>query len=930
MSLAPGTWVGPYQVLALLGAGGMGEVYRATDQRLGRDVAIKILPEAFAQDADRLARFQREAKTLAALNHPNIAAIYGIEESGSTRALVMELVDGEDLSTLIAAGHGTPKAESVGSRPKDTEARPARESLQPGWPGVGPRRLEGSRAPRGLSIDDSLRIATQIAAALEAAHEQGIIHRDLKPANVKVREDGTVKVLDFGLAKAQAPEGASATADAMNSPTLTARATQMGMILGTAAYMAPEQAKGKAVDKRADIWAFGVVLYEMLTGRRAFEGDDVSETLAAVLTRDPDLAAVPASTPASIVSLMRRCLERDPKRRLRDIGEGRLVLESPAAVSTTTGSALAPNTMPRRGGAFWRLATTVLAVALIAVSFQWWRSRGQDAGPTVRTNIASPRNVTFDLTLYPIVTVSRDGSTVAFVGIDDGVRRVYVRRLNDFEPKVLNDTDDASSPFFSPGGTWIGFFANGKLKKVPADGGPVISLADAPDNRGGVWADADTIIYSPSPATPVYRIPAAGGSASPLSTIDAAKKERTHRWPALLPGGKTVLVTVGSIEHPDDYDDATIQSIRLDTGERRVVIRGGRMAQYAATGHLLFIRGQLLYAVPFDTGSGVAGASPEPVIDGVSGDVTTGAANYAVAGSGAVVFVPGDPRGGERRLGWVDRQGRTTAIEAAPALYSDPHVSIDGRQIAVSISASASVRDIHIIDAARGTSRRLTTDGSARTPLWSRDGKRVVYIVYDRTRNVSKLMSRTAEGIDEPATIAEIAGQAYAEDIAPDGTVIVSSNQSTGGTRSEMFRVSAAPGAKPVRIVGSSTGDPYQGAVSPNGRWLAYCSNETGRFEIYVQPFPAGGSRTQVTTAGGIEPRWATNGSALFFTQAASMMMVEVEPGQTFSPGKPRALFVGVVPYTTDSGQTYVVAPTGERFLMCAHRAKIQVHRRFA
>ncbi len=862
MPLPTGARIGPYEITGALGAGGMGEVYRAKDTKLNRDVAIKVLPAAFATDADRLARFTREAQTLASLNHPNIAAIYGIEESlssgsgqapstvrephgrpedarGATssgqagvRALVMELVEGDDLSALIARG--------------------------------------------SMSHADAVPIARQIAEALEAAHEHGVIHRDLKPANVKVRADGTVKVLDFGLAKALRGDGSrlreqdpSPSADAMNSPTLTAAAFATGyggpgVILGTAAYMAPEQAKGKPVDRRADIWAFGVVLYEMLSGRRAFEGQDVSETLAAVLTREPEFAAVPASTPAPLVALMRRCLERDPKRRLRDIGEARLTLEAPMPDRPATPAA-APAAGASRRVALWRAATAILAMTLLGVSVLWWRSSRPNSSAPIRAAILLPRGVTLDLGLYTVVAISPDGSTIAVVGSSGGVRRLYVRRLSEYEPRLLEGTEDASSPFFSPTGSWIGFFAGGRLKKVPADGGPIIPLADAQDNRGGIWTRDDTIIYTPSASTPIYRVPAAGGTASTVSKVDESKRERTHRWPTLLPDGKTVLVTVGSIEHPDDYDDARIDAVRLDTGDRSVVIQGGRMARYTSTGHLLFLRGKVLYAVPFDPARGTAGASPVPVIDGVSGDVTTGAANYAMADSGAVVFVPGDPAGGERRLAWVDRKGVGAPIEAPPAFYSDPHVSPDGRRVSVSINVGSSTRDLHVIDTQRGTSSRLTFGPENRTALWTPDGARLIYITLDRARNVSTVMSRSADGSGVPEALGEIGGQAYAEDLTAGGDALVlSANPSTAGGRFSVFKLTLQKGSKPVMVASAATGDVSQATLSPDGRWLAYVSTESGRIEIYVQSFASGGGRSQVSNAGGAEPRWAPDGRALY------------------------------------------------------------------
>jgi serine/threonine-protein kinase len=854
----------------------MGEVYRARDTKLTRDVAIKVLPQAFAQDADRLARFTREAQTLASLNHSGIASIYGIEESASTglRALVMELVEGDDLSAVIARGP--------------------------------------------VPFADAVPIARQIAEALEAAHEHGIIHRDLKPANVKVRADGTVKVLDFGLAKALAPDGSGASADAMNSPTLTARATQMGLIIGTAAYMAPEQAKGKPVDRRADIWAFGVVLYEMLSGRRAFEGEDVSETLAAVLTREPEFAAVPASTPPALVALMRRCLERDPKRRLRDIGEARLALEAPVADRPATATPPAAAAGASRQVTLWRVATAVLAATLLGVSvFSWRSTRTGAAAAPVRAAILLPRGVSLDLSLYTVVAISPDGSTVAVVGHSTGVRRLYVRRLGEFEPRLLEGTEDASSPFFSPDGSWIGFFAGGRLKKVPAAGGPVIALADAQDNRGGFWTQDDTIIYTPSAAVAVFRVPAASGTPTAVSTIDKTKRERTHRWPTVLPDGKTVLVTVGSVEHPDDYDDARIEAVRLDTGTRSVVIQGGRMARYASTGQLLFLRGKVLYAVAFDPARGTAGTSPVPVIDGVSGDVTTGAANYAIADSGAVVFVPGDPAGGERKMAWIDSKGAVTPIDAPTALYSDPHVSPDGRRVSLSVSVGSSTRDLHVIDTQRGTSSRLTFGGENRTALWSPDGTRLVYITVDRTRNVSTVMRTSADGTGAPEALGEIDGQAYAEDLTPDtGELVLSANPSTAGGRFSVFRMALQKGAKPVRVASAANGDVSMSALSPDRRWLAYTSSESGRNEIYVQSFASGGGRSQVSNAGGAEPRWAPDGRALYYAQADSLVRVPIEAGATFSPGKAQTLFGGLMPPVTDSGQTYAVSPKGERFLV--------------
>ena len=865
-----GSRIGSYDVVAKLGEGGMGEVYRARDSKLGRDVALKILPETFAGDPERLARFRREAQVLASLSHPNIAAIFGIED-GAPMALVMELIEGRTLAELAT----TP-----------------------------------------MSVPDTIAIARQIADALDAAHEAGIIHRDLKPANIQIRTDGTVKVLDFGLAKAGASSAGSA-ADPANSPTFTGLGTQLGMILGTAAYMAPEQAKGRPVDKRADIWAFGVVLYEMLSGRRAFQGEDASETMAAVLTREPEFGALPASTPAPLIALMRRCLERDPRRRLRDIGEARIALDAPMIDAPPAPGVTAATVASRRATMMWRVVAAGLALALAIVSAGWWRTASTNRGLGARAAILLPGDVTFDLALYPVVEVSPDGATIALVGSSGGVRRLYVRRLSDFEPRLLEGTDDASSPFFSPDGRWLGFFAGGKLKKVSADGGPVIVLADAEENRGGVWTDSDTIIYAPNAASPVFRVAGAGGTPTAISTVEQSKSERTHRWPTVLPDGQTVVFTVGSVEHPDDYDDARIDSVRLDTGERRVVIERGRMARYASTGHLLFLRGKVLYAVRFDPDRGTVGGSEVPVIDGVSGDVTTGAANYAVAESGAIVFVPGDPAGGVRRLAWVDQNGVATPIDATPAFYSDPHVSPDGLRVAIAVMGTGSARDLHVIDIARGTSSRLASGGENRTPFWSMDSRRLIYVTRDRGRNMSVVMTRSADGTGDPEVVGEVAGQAYIDDVTHDGaTALLSVDPSTAGARFSIVKLAVRAGAKAVPLLSNAASNVYSPSLSPDDRWLAYVSNETGRAEVYVQSFASGGNRSRVSNAGGAEPRWAVDGRTLYYVQAGTLMSVPVESGVAFSPGRPRALFDGLLPPVTDSGQTFDVAPRGDRFLM--------------
>ena len=529
MVLSAGTRLGPYIIQAPLGAGGMGEVYRARDTKLNRDVAIKVLPEAFAADPDRLTRFAREAQTLAAVNHSNIAQIHGFEESGGVRALVMELVEGPDLAELVARGP--------------------------------------------MRIDEVLPIARQIAEALETAHERGIIHRDPKPANIKVRDDGTVKVLDFGLAKALDTTGAGGSGvDATNSPTLTMRGTQMGVIVGTAAYMAPEQARGQAVDRRADLWAFGVVLYEMLTGRTAFAGATVTDVLAAVVTRDPDWTALPPDTPPAIVRLLRRCLDRDRHRRLADAGEARYQIEE----ARSTPPAIVPGRAPRPSRLAWLPWALAAVMLLTSLALLWRVSRPADR-TVVRFVVQPPDKTALNLILRPALALSPDGRTIVFVGGPVGASRLFIRREDEFEAHALAGTDGASEPVFSPDGQWVAFFANNELKRMPIAEGPVVTLASRGNEPKGLSWDVDgTITYTPESTGPVFQIPALGGTPRAVSALKAG--ERTHRWPQMLPDGKAVLFTVGTVASPDNYDGANVEAVVLATGERRPVLAGASMA----------------------------------------------------------------------------------------------------------------------------------------------------------------------------------------------------------------------------------------------------------------------------------------------------------------------------------------------------------------
>ena len=655
----------------------MGQVFRARDTKLDRDVAIKILPDAFAHDADRLARFQREAKTLASLNHPNIAAIHGLEESGGVTALVMELVEGDDLSQRIARG--------------------------------------------AIPLDEALSIAKQIAEALEAAHEQGIIHRDLKPANIKVRPDGTVKVLDFGLAKAMEPTGALSASKSM-SPTITTPAmTQAGMILGTAAYMSPEQARGKSVDKRADIWAFGCVLYEMLTGRRAFDGEDVSDTLASVLRSEPDWSLIPPGVSPTVRLYLRRCLARDPSQRIHDIGDMRLALEG--ALDVPLESAAPAATPVSRAKRTIAIAGSVAGVAIVAAVLGGAGTRllSPAKSPSVVRLVVIPPNGT---SISPTqgdgdVAVSPDGSQIAFVNVDQGNIRLYVRRLDQLNAIRLDGVVSPRFPFFSPDGAWIGFFDAGALKRISANGGPPVSITPIKGiGRGATWGADGTIVFATTDSTGLMRVSATGGEPTMLTTPGQGDD---HILPQFLPGGKAVLFSIRPQASPTS--GIQIALFHFDSGAVTTLLPGASHANYASSGHLVYGSERAIRAIRFDLDTLSVRGNPVPVVDRVV-TKTLGAANFALASNGTLVYEAGDPTSSaDRSLVWVNREGREEALPAPRRSYVYPRISPDGKRVAFDIRDQQN--DIWMWDFARETLSRLTFDpGLNRAIAWTPDSRR--------------------------------------------------------------------------------------------------------------------------------------------------------------------------------------------------------------
>ncbi len=873
MSLTQGTRLGPYEIVGPLGAGGMGEVYRARDTKLNRDVAIKVLPEAFAQDAERLARFTREAKTLAALNHPNIAHIYGLEEGPSTssgqagvRAIVMELVEGEDLSAHSARGP--------------------------------------------LPLAEALPIARQIADALEAAHEQGIVHRDLKPANVKVRADGTVKVLDFGLAKVWTQDSGPGTRDAMNSPTLTARATQMGMILGTAAYMAPEQAKGRAVDKRADIWAFGVVLYEMLAGRRAFEGEDISTTLAAVLMRDPEWGSLPKDTPPALRKLIHRCLERDPKARLRDIGEARLLLADSEAMRSQPAAEAAPVASSPAARLPWIVAAAgVIAAGVFGVLLT--RPASSGSGERIEASLAPPPGHAIGVGF----ALSPDGRRLVMEIENDetGAIGLWLRELASGTPARIPGTDGGMLPFWSPDGTEIAFFAEGKLKKTDLQGSPPQVICDAPSPRGGAWGPDGTIVFAGSFRKGLETVRAGGGTPTPLTTLDEARHEKSHRWPVFLPGGRHLLFLAQTGEATSKDDASTIEALTVATGARTRLVAANSSPLYSAGGFLLFWREGALRAQAFDADRLAVSGAVFPVATGVAFDVNE-YAHASISAAGTLVYSTADAAS-RSNLVLVDRAGRQVRSIADSVLVEGGlALSHDGTRLAAAITADgARDTDIWIYDLGRGTSGPLTFDeGGDRYPIWSTDDTQILY-TNDR-KNDGIIFRRFADGHGQPEQVATNVSGAWSWGWSRDSRWLV------------VGAVADATGYDLLRYdVENQTFTPLvntpfneqSGALSPDDRWLAYQSDETGRSEIYVRSLAGDAGRWRISSLGGATPLWRRDGRELYFlTPLGQLMAVVIESGVAFRASAHHELFRAHFRFAGREYRAYAPFRDGQTFVI--------------
>ena len=856
-----GQTISHYKILEKIGVGGMGEVYLAEDLSLDRKVALKFLPDIFTGDPERMARFEREAKLLASLNHPNIAAIYGLEQEDGKRFLVMEYVEGETLQARISKG--------------------------------------------ALPVEDALIICRQIAEGLEAANEKGVIHRDLKPANVMITGEEKVKILDFGLAKALLGEGQSV--DSSQSPTITEAMTQPGVVLGTAAYMSPEQAKGKSVDRRADIWAFGCILYECLSGKKVFGGETVTEALAAILRGDPDWQALPDTTPPNIKFVLRRCLEKDVSRRFRDAADVQIQIEEglPSTASPKTGI---PETKGRRDILLFALGAVAL---LILGGIAAWILK-----PSPPPAAQDPAHVVIDLppgdqiateTVRPIA-ISPNGQRLAYVAIRNGVQQLFVRQLDSYEAIPLPGTEGAQAPFFSPDSAWVGFFAGGSLKKVSLAGGTAISICESGGVGGATWGKDDAIIFAPSLASGLLRVSAGGGKPHELTALDRSKGESSHRWPQLLPGDKAMLFTIAAGVGWDGFD---VAALRLDTGEISTVINGGHTGRFVPTGHLVHYRAGELSAVPFDPiNLGIIGKSSVTVAKGIRESGTFTAAEYSFSNTGALAYVPASLRQLDRRLVWVDREGNVEPIPAAGVrtYYSEPwfglSISPDGQRAAVEVTAGKI--EIWIYDIARGTMTRLTTEGgSSQCPIWTPDGTRITYLGYrEGFRNI---YWKNADGTGAEDRLTTGGNMQIPLSWSREGNFLAFSEiNSTTGQDIYTLRLDGDEGQKSFL---NTSFNEFDGRFSPDGRWLAYFSNETDRDEVYVQPFPGPGPRERISIEGGTAPRWASSGRELFYRNGDKMMVVDIQTEPTFKAGTPRLLFEGQF-------GAWDVAPDGQRFLM--------------
>jgi Tol biopolymer transport system component len=869
--LVPGFVIGKeYEIIEKLGRGGMGEVYRALDRHLDRQVAVKVLPEEFGADPERLARFRREAKLLASLTHPNIAAVHELEESGDRRFLILELVEGETLQARLDRG--------------------------------------------AMPVEEALETCRQVAAGLEAAHEKGIVHRDLKPGNIMVTPDGQAKILDFGLAKA---EGADTTGvDIANSPTITAQMTEPGIILGTAAYMSPEQARGRTVDKRADIWAFGCVLYECLTGKRAFLGETTSDTIAQILKGEPDWSALPAATPACVRSLLSRCLKKDRKERLRDIGDARLEIEEVGARPIEAAD------VSRRLPLLWMAgaAVVMLLSGFLIDRFVIRRPRSALSTSVIMSTIKVEPGHRLEGQARDMerpgrtaVTISSDGKFIVYSAIEEDPApqakpQLYLRRMDQSAAKPIAGTEGGISPFLSPDSRWVGFWADGKVKKVLVAGGVPSILCDASALSGANWGRDNSIVFADGWGTGLSRVSAEGGKPETLTKPDRKREEWSHSLPSWLPNGKAVLFTV-----PKYWLDLKprLALLRLDTGEWHVLFEDAADARYIPTGHLVFLRQGTLMAVRFDLAKMEAIGQPVALLENVMQALRltavnhTGGGQLGISDTGSLIYAPGGvPPLPNNSLVWVDQRGIEQPAAALQFPFSAPRLSPDGQRVAYTAESQ-----VYVYDLGRGTNSRLTDEGRAVRTIWTPDGKRLLFSwgrsaannlfwqPYDGSSPMERLT--TSEHGQQPGSWSSDGKTLAFEDAEDTGDDIAFLDVRSG---------------RVTPFLNSKYAEWYP-EFSPDGLWMAYASDESGRQEIYVRPFPGPGMKQQVSSDGGSEPLWARNGKQLFYRRLDQVWVVDVRTDGGLT-GKPRLLFEKPGYSRSYPIRSWDLSLDGQRFLM--------------
>jgi Tol biopolymer transport system component len=850
-----GSTVGAYRVLAFLGSGGMGEVYRASDERLRREVALKVLPPWTASDPHAIERLKREARALAVVSHQNIATVFGLEEVDGQLLVVMELVPGDTLADRIRPG--------------------------------------------GLRMTELLHIARQIVDGVEGAHAMGVIHRDLKPANIKVTPDNRVKILDFGLMRVSSGTPFGAT-ERPESTVLT----ETGSIVGTPGYMSPEQARGQVCDTRADIWGVGCVIYEMVTGSRPFEGSTRSDVLVAVLDREPRWERLPAGTPPALRRLLRRCLEKDLRRRLHHVADARLEID-------LAREELSAAQVPVKRRRTW-VAAGLAAVLTFGATAGWLASRTSagSSDPSPRFVIDLPDGVPLEATRQAGFALSPDGWQLVYPGDRGGQPVLLLHSLGTSGTTPLAGTDGAEGPFFAPSGEWVGFSVGGKLKKVSIASGLVVTICDAPDPRGAVWGEDDVITFAPGPFTGLFRVSADGGI--PREVTRLADNESTHRWPHASPGGREIVYTIGSKSAPS-FDEADLAQLSVSSGKTRRLLKG-TFGTYSPTGHLLFVRNGSLMAARIDPASGVAG-SPSTTIEGVGARPFSGTGWYATSKSGTLVYASA-LGSSDNLLVWVDRSGRTEPVTTRTAAYSSPRLSPDGTRIAVTVYAPDGTPDVWVHELKRGSLSRLTLSGLNTSGVWSPDGK---FMAFTSRREGDRVyqpwIMATDGGSVRPLGIGEVPGWPTSWS-ARDGWLAFT--HVSPSTSRDVMAVAVAGGHE-TRAVVETSYEEMSGAFSPDGRWIAFMSNESGRFEIYVQAFPSTRRKWQVSVDGGGEPVWSRDGRELYFREGKRVMAAPIAPGSggDLQIGSSVPLFEGDFEFNHTGGlANFDVGPLPRDFLM--------------